>query len=642
VIVSLRKIFPSGYAILAAFLLIMIASGLFMTQSLWIAEIKNELPPAPFSAIDLVNQQWVARQGFSEGDAGGFNPDLPGTVAVDHFPILLNALFKVPPGNEVNDFSLMVKVSLGTQAESQNLMLSLPQIGDNWAVYLNGVEIQREMALDENGQIRRRRAMQNVLIPIPQRTIQAGVNTFVFHIKGFAPTNQFFSGWQVGLSLSTGYQVGLLDQLIKTRTLQDAFAWMQMGVYFFFGLLQFFLFFRQREIYSFYFSLFLISCAVYSFAYSNVAFIFIPDTAIIYRMMFGANFIWPGLVGLTLWSYLYPGRSLETWLKWLIGITLLFTVCLWLIPFGWAETLLAIFLLVTVGSAVFLLRMITRAARDGVRDARKILVSGCIIFVLIIWTVVDLFIFRTGIDIIGWTPFFLAVAFALIFIDRLWKTTIELFESNRQISLMRDNMESQVILRTSQLRGVNTELEKKLSEINALQENLREMALHDALTGLYNRRFLVETLDREFALIKRNHATCLVMIDIDHFKFLNDSYGHKAGDQVLKEFSAFLVSYFRQSDLIFRFGGEEFLAILPEARLADALWRTDQMRTITERLIFHYDDQDIKITISAGIAEMVLNDISPDRTINRADLALYTAKEKGRNRVEAADEPAHI
>ena len=633
----LRKFITPGNAVVATLMLVLIMSGFLLVQSFWTTTNAKESSAASFSTLDLTARHWYARLGFSDGDAQGFDTSARGVLAIDHFPILLNAVFKVPPGKKINDFALMMIVDLDARAVSQNLMLSLSQIGDNWAVYMNGVVIQNEIYLDGNAAIRRHRSVQNALIPIPPGVLRAGANTIVFNIKGMEPTNPIFSGWQVGLSSSNGYLLGRADALIQARTYQDAVSCLQMGVYLFFSLLQLFLFFRQREIYSFYFSIFLFSCAVYSFSYSNVAFGIIPDTVIIQRMMFGANFIWPGLVGLTIWSYLYPRRAFEPWLGLIAGISLAFTLAIWVAPFEWHETLLAIFLLVTVASAVYIQYTLIRAVREKVRDAKTIFVSSCIIFVMIVWTVLDLFIFRTGVDVIGWAPFFLAVAFALVFIDRLWRTAIDLTESNRVISMMRDHMESQVILRTQELSQANEDLIGKLEEINALQDNLREMAMRDALTGLYNRRYLVESLEREFALVERKHASSLVMIDIDHFKTLNDTYGHKAGDQVLKDLSAFMMAYFRQSDLIFRFGGEEFLAILPDAHLVDALWRSEEFCKVVEKMVIHFEGHCLKITLSAGVAEMHLSDDSPERALKRADSGLYEAKNKGRNRVEAVD-----
>lgn len=633
-----HKLRSSKFIVPAGITLVLIVSGLFLLAQ-YLSEAGYKTPLTKFVPINLVDLPWIARRGFLESDINGFDPTLPGVKVVEQFPILLNELFGIPPGITTNDFTLMVTVGLDAQAVSQNLMLSLAQLGENWDVYLNGTNIRQEIRFDLSGQIRENRTLQNILIPLPQNLLRVGTNVFIFHIKGHAPTNQFFAGWQVGFSMSSGYSLASAEQLIKDRGFEDALSWLQIGVYFFFGLLQFFLFFRQKEIYAYYFGLFLFSCAIYSFSYSNMAFDLISNAALIYRMMFGANFVWPGLVGLTLWSYLYPKRRIDSWLMLITSFTLVMVLGVCILPFEWAETLMTVFLMVVIVFALYLLFMVIRAVREGVRDAHKIFISACFVFVVIIWTVADMFIFRTGVDLIGWAPFFLAIAFAIIFIERLWLTTIELTNSNRQLTLMRDNMESQVVARTRELRSANSELEVKLAEINSLQKTLREQALRDALTGLYNRHYLEETMEREFARIRRKRVTSLVMIDIDHFKMLNDTYGHKAGDLVIKTMSNSIITHFRQNDLIFRFGGEEFLIVLPEIRISDAMLRTEELRQVIERLSVKYDNHDLKITISAGVAEMHFSDETPDAALKRADAALYVAKASGRNRVQAANEP---
>ncbi len=139
---------------------------------------------------------------------------------------------------------------------------------------------------------------------------------------------------------------------------------------------------------------------------------------------------------------------------------------------------------------------------------------------------------------------------------------------------MRDEMEAEVVTRTSELRNANGQLEDKLEEINNLHEKMYQMALHDTLTGLFNRRFLAETLDREFSRAKReNQPVSLLMIDIDHFKLVNDLFGHKAGDEVLKSFGEHLLAHIRQEDIAFRYGGEEFLVVLPGAAAHDSQLR---------------------------------------------------------------------
>jgi diguanylate cyclase (GGDEF)-like protein len=126
------------------------------------------------------------------------------------------------------------------------------------------------------------------------------------------------------------------------------------------------------------------------------------------------------------------------------------------------------------------------------------------------------------------------------------------------------------------------------------------------------------------------------MIDIDHFKLVNDSFGHKAGDEVLKSFGKHLLAHIRQEDIAFRYGGEEFLVVLPGASLFDSQIRAGNIRRMVEDIGFSIEDKHGQITVSVGVAEYPGNGSTPDEVLTKADAALYAAKRAGRNRVEAA------
>lgn len=158
----------------------------------------------------------------------------------------------------------------------------------------------------------------------------------------------------------------------------------------------------------------------------------------------------------------------------------------------------------------------------------------------------------------------------------------------------------------------------------------------DSLTGVYNRRALEETagdlLVRHLALKK---PLSVMMIDFDNFKYVNDSYGHQVGDFVLKESAGLISSTLRESDLVFRYGGEEFLVILPGTPLKGALKAGENLRRRIEDHNFVIGDIEIKLTVSIGITEIREGDTELSRVINRADRALYLAKKSGKNRVYA-------
>lgn len=186
------------------------------------------------------------------------------------------------------------------------------------------------------------------------------------------------------------------------------------------------------------------------------------------------------------------------------------------------------------------------------------------------------------------------------------------------------------------LEGANTILHEQIVKIQDLQEKLREQANRDSLTGLFNRRYLEGTLERELARCKREGAPLsMLLLDIDHFKLVNDTYGHQAGDEVLRVFGQLLLEHARAEDIVCRYGGEEFLLILPKMPLVIARERgTYLLKLFAERTI-SFDKLRIRITTSIGIATAPQHSDSAEGLVRCADEALYLAKHNGRNRVVA-------
>jgi diguanylate cyclase (GGDEF)-like protein/PAS domain S-box-containing protein len=177
---------------------------------------------------------------------------------------------------------------------------------------------------------------------------------------------------------------------------------------------------------------------------------------------------------------------------------------------------------------------------------------------------------------------------------------------------------------------------RKLAEakLKKLQEQLREQALHDPLTGLYNRRYLDETIRRELARATRyKQPVGIVMCDLDHFKLINDEHGHLAGDEVLRVFAALLKKCARASDIVCRFGGEEFVMFLPDMPPAVVYQRAEQLRTELAAKRITLGTAVIQVTASFGIAAFPENGKTQDELINAVDAAMYQAKEAGRDRI---------
>ena len=196
--------------------------------------------------------------------------------------------------------------------------------------------------------------------------------------------------------------------------------------------------------------------------------------------------------------------------------------------------------------------------------------------------------------------------------------------------------------RNEMLARVRTQIRRKRYQdrLRADYQRSLSMALTDPLTGFYNRRYLDAHLD---ALLARSSespdSAAVLLLDIDFFKRVNDTYGHAAGDEVLKVVSGRVADQLRSSDTLARYGGEEFVVVMPNQEIHKAMAVAERVRTMIERLSVEIEGQEIRTTVSIGVATSYPGD-SPDTLLRRADEALYRAKETGRNRSIAHEELA--
>ncbi|MDK2970270.1 MAG: hypothetical protein PWP23_25 [Candidatus Sumerlaeota bacterium] len=169
-----------------------------------------------------------------------------------------------------------------------------------------------------------------------------------------------------------------------------------------------------------------------------------------------------------------------------------------------------------------------------------------------------------------------------------------------------------------------------------LDQMLMTMALHDALTGVYKREYFFSELHREFERSRRHHRPLtLAMLDLDHFKEVNDTYGHINGDTVLREFADLVRMSLREGDICGRYGGEEFAVIFPETELLGAADAVDRIRAnVAQHVIRLEDGRTLSITVSGGVAPLDPAHQDKMDLLNDADRALYRAKKNGRNRLE--------
>jgi len=183
-------------------------------------------------------------------------------------------------------------------------------------------------------------------------------------------------------------------------------------------------------------------------------------------------------------------------------------------------------------------------------------------------------------------------------------------------------------------RDITNALRKNYYMLEQKTEKLEDKANHDPLTGLFNKGYLEEQLTYHFELAKRSGNPMAVMfLDIDHFKKVNDTYGHQCGDEVLKKIAHILKDKSRAINVVGRFGGEEFMIIGPISDYKSALYLGERIRTAVEKEVFSHENTDFNITISIGISVWNSSIASEKDLVKFADEALYTAKRSGRNQV---------
>jgi diguanylate cyclase (GGDEF)-like protein/PAS domain S-box-containing protein len=180
-------------------------------------------------------------------------------------------------------------------------------------------------------------------------------------------------------------------------------------------------------------------------------------------------------------------------------------------------------------------------------------------------------------------------------------------------------------------------LSEDVTERKKLENELMFLSDHDALTSLDNRRALQKCLDNELVRASRyHHDVSIFLIDIDYFKSINDAFGHLVGDEVLKSFSDLLKHTVRYSDYVSRYGGEEFVIVLPETPLSEALELAERLRNNIYNHVVHIDDgSEHKITASIGVASFPQHAECLEKLLSIADSAMYLAKESGRNQVKS-------
>ena len=218
-------------------------------------------------------------------------------------------------------------------------------------------------------------------------------------------------------------------------------------------------------------------------------------------------------------------------------------------------------------------------------------------------------------------------------------TPMMLDGTERTVEIVEENLGGCFMLSVSPLYGEDgkvtgcVHVARDITEKKELEEELRRLASHDSLTGLPNRKHFVETLGFLLENAKRyGNPLSVAILDIDYFKEVNDQHGHQAGDDVLKRFGQIMRQALRGGDVAGRYGGDEFMIAFPHTTARGAAESVDRIRSVLEQVDFRDGARSYRVTCAAGVAELVQEE-RLDELIHAADMAMYEAKKKGRNRV---------
>ncbi|MBU0650777.1 GGDEF domain-containing protein [bacterium] len=217
------------------------------------------------------------------------------------------------------------------------------------------------------------------------------------------------------------------------------------------------------------------------------------------------------------------------------------------------------------------------------------------------------------------------------------KTGIE--AANKMLSEIKERVEKHVLKQIKKQVYQKVDVfEKDVTTLRSDKEQMEKLSVTDGLTRVYNRRYFESKIHEEFNIAKKFQTKlAIIFIDIDHFKSFNDTHGHQAGDEVLRQLSSVIDGVLRKNATLFRYGGEEFVILLSETDDKDAYFVAQRIRTVVEEHNFMFNNKPLKVTVSLGVASYPLHSLEIDEVLVKADKALYQAKNSGRNRVVKAE-----
>ncbi len=394
-------------------------------------------------------------------------------------------------------------------------------------------------------------------------------------------------------------------EIVRTLFLEELLRMVVIALFVGFGIYHLYLYHRNPQLRLFlWFGLMALNVGVYCLTLSQLKFMLGWDFVLMQKLEFGSLHLLPAVIIQMLWAVL--GRPISTPLRaYQLSFVGLFLIGLVVPGLDLHYRIQPLWHLYIAPMLVYAPYVMLREARAGNREARTLLPG---VAVAAVCSIGDIYFYYQGLHAWRLLPF----GFAAVLLSM-------------QVSLANNF--------TSMLSRLEEEVQKRTAALSEANLQLAEVARADPLTGLLNRRGFVEEASTEVQRFYRSgRPFSLVLGDVDHFKRFNDSYGHACGDYILRRIANILSERLRDVDRVARWGGEEFILLLPETDTQGAAVLADKLRRIIAESVFHFEGETIGATMTFGVATF-RKDESLDSCIARADTAMYHGKKAGRNKV---------
>lgn len=446
-----------------------------------------------FQPIDLKTLEWNIVSSWSPDFKDGFDPEKePGSINGSP-PFVLNEMFHVPVGTGTEQYTAQTVVHLTERELNEDLMFDFAWIGENWAIYINGKVLRKEIYLNEDGSIKHYRTYRGAVIPIRRKLLKAGENRIVIHFIGNKPATPLNPNDNLGLLYERPYEI--TTQALHSSSRAEILYIGLYTVYFFFGLYHILFFSRRsREVYNLFFGLFSILLAIYGFSQTQFIHEFFFDTSYLVRIRYAVQPVPVPLFVLFLQNYFFPDKKRGVFVDFATLVALILVLSFFFAPYRYMESLLLLFYVYALPTMIYGAGLILYAVYKKKSDSVVMLFSGAMMLGTVVFEILDSSIFNTGIRVIKYGFFAFVMSLVGILANRFLRVQNESERLNVELLSQKNAFLRFVPTQFLELLGKQSAVDIKLGD-SSLQTMSVLMCDLRAFTNLSERMTPEETFE---------------------------------------------------------------------------------------------------------------------------------------------------